>query len=53
MISMIRQFGEFKNSLGNQDPKTIVQGLLQSGRMSQQQFNELSETAKSLSQFLK
>ena len=44
---LIQKFNEFRNSFTG-DPKEEVQKLLDSGQMSQQQFNELSQTAKQL-----
>ena len=41
---MINQFNNFKNSFqGN--PQQIVQQLLQSGKMSQAEYNQLSQMA--------
>ena len=48
---MMNQFNQFRNSLqGN--PQQIVQGLLQSGRMSQAQFNQLSQMASQFKNLL-
>lgn len=48
---MITQFNQFRNSFqGN--PQQIVQGLLQSGRMSQAQFNQLSQMASQFKSLL-
>lgn len=41
---MMNNFNSFRNSLQG-DPQQIVQGLLQSGRMSQAQYNQLSQMA--------
>ena len=41
---IINQFNTFKNSLQG-DPRQIVQQLLQSGKMSQAQYNQLSQMA--------
>ena len=41
---MIAQFQQFKQNF-NGDPKARVQQLLDSGQMSQQQFNQLSQMA--------
>lgn len=49
MISQIRQFAQGLNG----DPRQQVQQLLNSGRMSQQQFNELSAKAQQLMPFFK
>ena len=42
--NMIAQFQQFKQNF-NGDPKARVQQLLDSGQMSQQQFNQLSQMA--------
>lgn len=47
---LLQQFNEFRNNFTG-DPKEEVQKLLDSGKMSQQQFNELSQTAKQLTGF--
>ena len=48
---MITQFNQFRNSLQG-DPQQIVQGLLQSARMSQAQFNQLSQMASQFKSLL-
>ena len=47
---LLQKFNEFRNNFTG-DPKEEVQKLLDSGKMSQQQFNELSQTAKQLTGF--
>lgn len=42
--NMISQFNQFKQNF-NGDPKAQVQQLLDSGQMSQMQFNKLSQMA--------
>lgn len=42
------QFNQFKQQIGNQNPQQMVQQLLDSGRMSQQQFNQLSQMANQI-----
>ena len=49
MAELIRQAKEFKNSF-NGNPKEEVQRLLNSGQMSQQQFNQLSQIAQQVVQ---
>ena len=47
---MMNQFNNFKNSLqGN--PQQIIQQLLQSGKISQAQYNQLSQMAFQLKNF--
>ena len=51
MSNMIQQFMQFKNSFtGN--PQEQVQSLLNSGKMTQDQFNQLSQMAKQIESFL-
>ena len=49
---IFRQANELKKQLNGQNPKDIVQGLLNSGQMSQSQFNELSQQANNLLKFM-
>ena len=45
MMNMIQQFNQFRSNFqGN--PQQKVQELLNSGQMSQQQFNQLSQMAQ-------
>lgn len=44
-MNMLGQFNQFKANFRG-DPKQQVQELLSSGRMSQQQFNQLSQLAQ-------
>lgn len=52
-IEMLKQFNEFKRSMQGKDPQKIVMDLLNSGRMSQQQFELLKQQAEQLQNFLK
>lgn len=52
-IEMLKQFNEFKRSMQGKDPQKIVMDLLNSGRMSQQQFELLKQQAQQLQNFLK
>jgi hypothetical protein len=49
---MINQFNQFKNSFKG-DPQQQVQELLNSGRMTQQQYNQLSQMATQLQNMMK
>lgn len=40
-----QQFSQFANQMGNSNPQQVVQNLLNSGRMSQDQFNQFSQLA--------
>ena len=42
--NIINEFNNFKNSFQG-DPKQMVQQLLQNGKMSQSQYNQLSQMA--------
>lgn len=52
-IEMLKQFNEFKKTMQGKDPQKIVMDLLNSGRMSQQQFELLKQQAQQLQNFLK
>lgn len=52
MMQVMQSFQQFSNAF-NGDPKQTVQELLNSGRMSQDQFNMLQQMAKQFQQFLK
>ena len=49
---MIKQFNQFRASF-QRDPKAEVEKLLQSGRMNQQQLNQLQEMAKQFQGLIK
>ena len=49
---MLQQFNQFRSSFQG-DPKAEVEKLLQSGRMSQQQLNQLQAMAKQFESFLR
>ena len=49
---IISQFNAFKQQF-NGDPKQRVQELLNSGQMTQEQFNRLSSMAQVFQQFIK
>ena len=49
---MMQQFQQFRKSFQG-DPKAEVQKLLQSGKMSQQQLNQLQAMAQQFQQFIK
>lgn len=52
MNQVINQFNQFKSTFQG-DPQQQVQGLLNSGKMSQEQFNQLSNMAQMLQPFLR
>ena len=48
----ITKFNQFSSQFSG-NPETQVRQLLQSGRMSQEQFNQLAQTATNLRKFIK
>lgn len=50
-FNMIQQFNQFRQTFSG-DPRQQVQNLLNSGQMSQQQFNQLSQMAQTFQQFI-
>lgn len=49
MQNFLSQFNQFKQQFnGQQNPQQMVQQLLDSGKMSQQQFNQLSQMANQI-----
>ena len=47
IAQLLSQFNTFKNNFQG-DPKAQVQSLLQSGKMTQEQFNQYSQLANQL-----
>lgn len=45
---IVSQARAFKQQLGNANPQAIVQQLLNSGQMSQAQFNQLAQQAQQI-----
>lgn len=52
MGNMIQQFQQFKNNFRG-DPRQQVQQLLNSGRVSQQQYNQAVQMANMLQKMIK
>ena len=50
-FGMIQQFNQFRQTFQG-DPKQQVHNLLNSGRMTQEQFNNLSSMAQMFQQFI-
>ena len=50
---MIKAFNQFKNGLKPESAKQQIEQLLMSGKMSQEQFEQLKKQAEEYSQFLK
>jgi len=51
LFGMINQFNQFKQTFVG-DPRQRVQQLLDSGQMTQQQFNQLSQAATQFQQMM-
>lgn len=52
-LQMISEFRKFAQGITPQGAKAEVEKLLQSGQMSQQQFEQLKQQAESFAKFLK
>ena len=52
MNGMLQQFEQFKKTF-NGDPRQTVQQMLNSGRISQEQYNQAVQMANQLQQMLK
>lgn len=52
-MQMLSEFRKFAQSMTPQGAKTEVERLLQSGQMTQQQFEQLKHQAESFAKFLK
>lgn len=54
-MALLQQFSQFKNLLASrgQDPKALVNLLMQSGKMSPQQFQQLRQQAATFKNLLK
>ena len=51
MASMVQQFQQFKNSFQG-DPRQQVQQMLNSGKITQQQYDQAVQQAKAFQQIL-
>lgn len=47
-MAIMQQFAQFKQQMQGQDPQKVLDQLLSSGKMSQQQFEQLKSMAESL-----
>ena len=52
MANLLSQFNQFSSTFSG-NPEQQVKQLLQTGRMSQEQFNQLAQTANQLYRFIK
>lgn len=47
-MAMMQQFAQFKQQMQGKDPQKMVEQMLASGQMSQQQFEQLKGMAENL-----
>lgn len=52
-LQMLQEFNKFKQQMVGIDPQQAVMNLLKSGKMTQEQFEQLKEQAKQLSRYLR
>lgn len=52
MNNFLNQFNQFRSTFSG-NPEQQVKQLIQSGRMSQEQFNQLAQTANQLQKLIK
>ena len=52
MANLLSQFNQFRSTFSG-NPEQQVKQLLQSGRMSQEQFNQFAQTANMLRKLIK
>ena len=47
-MQMMQQFAQFRRMMQGRNPQQMVQNLLQSGQMTQEQFEQLKQQANDL-----
>ena len=52
-MQMMQQFAQFKRMMQGRNPQQMVQNLLQSGQMTQAQFEQLKQQAIELQKILR
>ena len=52
-MQMMQQFAQFRRMMQGRNPQQMVQNLLQSGQMSQAQFEQLKQQANELQNILR
>ena len=52
-MQMMQQFSQFRRMMQGRNPQQMVQNLLQSGQMSQGQFEQLKQKASELQKILR
>ena len=50
---MMQQFAQFRRMMQGRNPQQMVQNLLQSGQMTQAQFEQLKQQANELQKILR
>lgn len=51
--NMMQQFQQFMNQMRGKDPNAMIQELVQSGRVTQDQLNQAQQKASQLMQFFR
>lgn len=51
--NIIQQFNQFKQQYAGQNPDTIIQQMLNSGQVTQEQYQQAVQQARQLSGFFK
>lgn len=52
-LQMLQQFNKFKQSMQGKDPNAMLNEMLNSGQVSQEQVNQAKQMAEQFSSFLK
>lgn len=52
-MQMMQNFAQFKRLMHGRNPQQMVQSLLQSGQMTQEQFDQLKQQASALQNILR
>lgn len=52
-MQMVREFGKFRKAMQGRDPQQILNKLIESGEMTQEQLEEYKSMAQDLLAFLK
>ena len=52
-MQMMQQFAQFRRMMQGRNPQQMVQNLLQSGQMSQAQFEQLKQQASELQKIIR
>ena len=52
-LQMMQEFAKFKKQMAGKNPQQIVENLIKSGQMTNEQYQQLVQQAKSLQSILK